>query len=323
MTATLPEVAPPPRPEHIPDLDEARAQDPALVAHQRAWRRRVLLASAPVIVVVLLVALKLLSLPALALTSQATYAGRAYDTSVGAADGLSIANLFEPWVQHFDRGAGLARIGLLTDARTELESSLALVPKSDTGAACMVRTDLLLVVEEQGDSAVRDQQYDQAEAYYKHALSLYDGATQGCFRDPDTNATPKTKKPPQDARNRLLQKQKQAQQQQQGQNGQGQGQGSQGQQNGQGQGSQGQGSQGGGSGSGQNPQGQSGQGQGQGGQSQGQGSGSGGSGSGGSSGNDPLQQLQQQDGQAQQQQQQDQNRQRQFDQQQSGTSKPW
>jgi hypothetical protein len=330
----LPEVAPPPRPDRIPDLNDLAPVDPALVEYRRRVRRRLVLFSGPVVLVILLVAVKLIGMPVLALTAQGTYAGRAYDRTVASADGLAIVNVFEPWVQHFDRGTGLAGIGVLTDARTELENSLALVPKGDTGAACMVRTDLLLVVEEQGDSAVLDQSFDQASAFYAHALSLYNAAPEGCFRDPSNGQTPKTKKPLQDAHDRLLQKQRQAQQQG-GQSGQGQsgGQSGQGQgQSGSGQGQQGQGAPGSGRGSGSQG-GKSGQGQGsglqsQGQQGQGQGSGSNGSsgssGSSGSGGQSPLQQLQQQDSQAQQQQQQEQNRQRYFSQNpEDYGGKPW
>ncbi|AMM21128.1 hypothetical protein AX769_14510 [Frondihabitans sp. PAMC 28766] len=315
-TTLLPPVAPPSPPEHF-DAEAAAGVVPAEVAeYRRRLRRRLMIFSAPVVVVVILVALKLLSMPILAGTAQATYDDHAYDRSIATSDGLSIANVFEPWVQHFDRGTALAQIGVLTDARPELERALTLVPNDDVQASCRVRTDLVLVVEQQGDGAVLDQAYTKAETFYAHALALEKAAPTGCFTDPVTNDAPSTKKPLDDARNRLEQKQKQAQQDaggdQQGNTGSGgQQQGGQSGQSGPG----GQGSSGSGSGSGQGSSGQG---------SSGSGSGSGQSQGSSGSGSDPLQQLQQQDQQAQTEQQQNDDRQRYFKQNpEDYGGKPW
>lgn len=327
MSATLlPPVAPPPPPESIPDPFAEPPVEASVISYRRRLRRRLFLLSSPVVLVVLVVAIKLLSMPVLAAASQATYDGHAYEQSVSASQGLSIANLFQPWVQHFDTGAALARIGVLEPSRRELERALALVPSSDAGASCVVRTDLLLVVEQQGDAAVLDQHYSRADTFYKHALSLYSGAPEGCFRDPQSDQAPKTKKPLQDAHGRLQQKQQQAQQNAEGQQGGSSGgsSGSGGQSQGQGGSGSGGQSQGGGGqsgqdqGGGQSGQGQSGQGQ------SGQGGGGTGSDEGdGSSGSGSLQQLQQQDGQAQTQQQQQEDRNRDFTQTPDYSGKPW
>jgi hypothetical protein len=251
--------------------------------------------------VVVLLAIKLLSMPTLAAVSQATYDGKQYDRSVAASDGLGIVNLFEPWVRHFDRGAALAQIGILVDARTQFESALDLVPANHVAAACMVRTDLALVVEQQGDSAVLDGTLTKASAFYAHALALIKAAPSGCLDTPNTTDAPPTKKPLNDAQSRLEQKQKQAEQQPGGSTpGQG----------GSDPGDQGSsGSDGSGSGSGQS----------------GSGSGSdGSSGDSGTSGQDPLDQLQQQNGDAQKEQQQNNDRNRYFDQNpEQYDGKPW
>ncbi len=298
MTDTLrPLFSPPPPPEVVEPFEREEATPPDVVAYRRSLRRRLLLVSLPVVVVVVLVALKLLSMPVLAAVSQATYGARSYENSVAAADGLGVANVVERWVQHFDRGAALGQIGLLEESRSELERALALVPASDTTSSCRVRTDLVLVVEQQGDSAVLDQQFARADAFYKQSLALLQGAPGGCFRSSDPAATPDSKKPLDDAQSRLEQKQKQAEQQAGGSTGTpGQG-GAPGGQNPGGQNGQGQGSQGG-----QNPSpgGQGGQGQ------------------------SPLDKLQQKDGQAQKQQQQQNDRNRSFEQNPKDYSgKPW
>lgn len=307
MTSVLqPPVAPPPPPDDPeaggPQLPPVA---PEIVAYRRALRRRMILWSLLPVVVVILLALKLLSMPAFAALSQATYGERQFDWTVAAADGLGVVNVFEPWVRHFDRGAGLAQIGVLADSRTEFERALALVPESHVRASCMVRTDLALVVEQQGDSAVLDSTYAKADAFYKHALSIIAAAPAGCFDTPGTTDDPASKKPLDDEKARLQQKQQQAEQQAGGSSGQGgTDQGDQG-----GQGTPGDSGSGGQGDSDSNGGGSSGDGQG---------------GQGGSSSQDPLQKLQEKDGDAQKEQQQNNDRNRSFEQNpEQYSGKPW
>ncbi|ROQ41260.1 hypothetical protein EDF46_0636 [Frondihabitans sp. PhB188] len=308
MTTTLlPPVAPPPPPDDVDALDAAPEVPADLVAYRRRYRRRLFWWSLVPVLLVLVVAVKLLSMPILAGVAQGQYERRNFDQVVAASDGLGPVNVLEPWVRHFDRGTGLAGIGVLVDSRTELERALALVPDSNVAATCRVQTDLALVVEQQGDSAVLDGDLDKASAFYTHALALIDQAPDGCFDDPDSDSAPPSKKPLDDAKSRLEQKQQQAQ-------GQGQSGGSQGQ------GGDQQGDQGQGGGQGDQSKGDSGQGD-----DSGSGSGSGSDqGSGSGSGSDPLDKLQQQNGDAQEQQQRNNDRNRQFDQTPKDyTGKPW
>jgi hypothetical protein len=306
-TTLLPPVAPPPPPDD-PDAGAERLEqvEPEVAAYRRALRRRLLAWSVVPVLLVVLVALKLLSMPVFAGLSQAAYDSGDYDRSVAAADGLGVADVFEPWVRHFDRGTGLARIGVLDESRRELESALSLVPADHVAASCMVRTDLSLVVEQQGDSAVLDGTFDRAAAFYQHALALIRAAPAGCFDTPGTTDDPASKKPLDDEKARLQQKQQQAQQQAGGDQSKGQGGTDQG-----GQGSSGDGSPGSGKDDGSQGDG-------------GSGSQSGGSGGQGGSSDDPLKQLQQKDGDAQKQQQQNNDRNRYFDQNpQQYSGRPW
>lgn len=306
MTTVLqPPVAPPPPPLDPDAFGRAEERvDPALVAYRRRFRRRLFAWSLLPVVVVILLALKLLSLPAFAGVAQATYDAKQYDRSVAASDGLGVVNVFEPWVRHFDRGAALAQIGVLVDARTELETALGLVPDGQVAAACRVRTDLALVVEQQGDSAVLDGSATKASAFYAHALALIKAAPAGCLDTPNTTTPPPTKKPLDDAESRLEQKQAQAEQQAGGDQGSG------------GTDPGGQGSSGG--------DGSSGSGQGDGSQGSGGQGGDGATGQGGSSAQDPLDKLQQQNGDAQKQQQENNDRNRYFGENPEDYSgKPW
>ncbi|BDZ51003.1 hypothetical protein GCM10025867_32440 [Frondihabitans sucicola] len=305
-TLLQPPLAPPPPPiDPEAGVPTSPPVPPEIVEYRRKLRRRMFAWSLLPVVIVILVALKLLSMPTFAALSQATYGAKQYDRSVAMSDGLGVVNVFEPWVRHFDRGAGLAQIGVLVDARNELESALSLVPASHTDASCMVRTDLALVVEQQGDSAVLDGTFDKASAFYKHALALIAAAPAGCFDTPNSTDDPPTKKPLDDAKSRLEQKQQQAEQQAGGS---------------QGQGGTDQGGQGSSGGDGSSD----GSGQSNGGQNGGGSSGDGSSGQGGSSSQDPLDKLQQKDGDAQKQQQQNNDRNRYFGQNpEQYDGKPW
>ncbi|MGA1812272.1 hypothetical protein VH571_07795 [Frondihabitans sp. 4ASC-45] len=299
-TTLLQQVAPPPPPDGIDDVSEPEV--PAdLAAYRRRYRRRLLWWSVVPVVLIVLVALKLLSLPTLAALSQATYDRGAYEQTTTISDGLAPVNVIEPWVRHFERGTGLAGVGVIVDARGEFERALQLVPVANVRAVCMIRTNLALVVEQQGDSARLDGDQTSSTKFYTEALALIDASPDGCFDNSDGAGTPPTKKPLDDEKARLQQKQ----------------QGSGGEDGGQGQGGSNQGDQGQGD---QNGQGDSGSPS----DGSGQGDSQDGDGSSGSSGKDPLDQLQQQNGDAQKQQQENNDRNRQFDQNDGDYSgKPW
>jgi len=160
VTDTL---APPP----VDDRDPATAAEPSLDQYRRRLRRRMFLWSAPVVLVVLLVALKLLSLPLFAGLTQHAYDGRAYERAASLTAPLGVANVVEPWVHHFDRGTAWARVGVLDVARQEFVTALDLAPEGDETVSCVIRTDLVLVIEAQGDAALLELRYADAEQLYE------------------------------------------------------------------------------------------------------------------------------------------------------------
>jgi len=203
VTDTL---APPP----VDDRDRATAAEPSLDQYRRRLRRRMFLWSAPVVLVVLLVALKLLSLPLFAGLTQHAYDARAYERAASLTAPLGVANVVEPWVHHFDRGTAWARVGVLDVARQEFVTALDLAPEGDETISCVIRTDLVLVIEAQGDAALLELRYADAEQLYELGQSTIAEAPEGCFQPPDDPQQPDTSQPLDDAQGRLGDKQQQA-----------------------------------------------------------------------------------------------------------------
>jgi hypothetical protein len=208
VTDTL---APPPVDDRHRDPGRARAAEPTVEQYRRRLRRRLLLWSAPVVLVVLLVALKLLSLPLFAALAQHSYDGRAYERAASLTEPLGVANLVEPWVHHFDRGTAYAQVGVLDVARDEFLAALDLAPEGDETVSCVIRTDLVLVIEAQGDAALLELRYADAEQLYELGQATVAEAPEGCFRPPEDPQQPDTSQPLDEAQGRLGEKQQEAQ----------------------------------------------------------------------------------------------------------------
>lgn len=205
MTDTL---VPPPV-DGVRRAHEAEA-GPSVEQYRRRLRRRLLLWSAPVVLVVLIVALKLLSLPAFAALAQWSYGDREFERSASLTEPLGFANVVEPWVHHFDRGTAYAQIGVLDVARGEFVTALDLAP-DDATISCVIRVNLVLTIEAQGDAALLELRYADAEALYELGQKTVDEAPEGCFQPPEDPQQPDTSQPLDDARQRLDEKGEQAQ----------------------------------------------------------------------------------------------------------------
>jgi len=186
------------------------ATEAEVAAYRRRLRRRLWGWSAPVVLVVLLVALKLLSLPAFAALAQWAYSDREFERAADLSAPLGVANVVEPWVHHSDRGAAYAQVGVLEVARQEFTRALDLAPDDDR-VSCVIRVDLVLTIEAQGDAALLDLRFADAQALYEQGLQVVEEAPEGCFEPPESPQEPDTQQPLDDARDRLDEKGEQAQ----------------------------------------------------------------------------------------------------------------
>jgi hypothetical protein len=148
-------------------------------------RRRLLIYSAPVVVVALLVTIKLFSV--VLVGNSAGHSFSRGDGSAVRADAaiLGVVNVVEPARAPFAAGTAAVLDGRLEDADARFADALGL---SDTVGSCPARVNLELVRETQGDRAATAGDRARADERYASALAVVDAAPRGCFAgntDPD------------------------------------------------------------------------------------------------------------------------------------------
>ncbi|AYF97148.1 hypothetical protein [Protaetiibacter intestinalis] len=153
--------------------------DPLLRANRRRRlaRRIALIASAPLVIVALLVCGKLLSMYAFANQAISSYAAGDYPGTVSAARGQEPFNYFEPYKAPFNRGVGLADAGELDAARLAFEEALALATGMEE---CPVRVNLSIVWERIGDAAEQRGDAVTATQAWQEALIVVQEAPADC-----------------------------------------------------------------------------------------------------------------------------------------------
>ena len=142
-------------------------------------RRRLLLATVLPALLVLLLALKLLSLPVL--TSSASGAHESGDGGGvrSAGERLGVVNLVERWRAPYVEGTGRAMAGDLEGGRADLE--LALGRTSAPQDDCTVRTNLVLTIERQSAAAGEAGDRDAEQRLAEEALALSEEGPDGCL----------------------------------------------------------------------------------------------------------------------------------------------
>jgi hypothetical protein len=148
-------------------------------------RRRLLIYSAPITVFALLVAVKLISVVVAGNSAVSAFASG--DGTAGRADAavLGVANVVEPAKAPFAAGAAAVLDGRLDDADSDFTAALA---RTDAARSCLVRVNLELVRETQGDRAAAAGDRARADKRYASALAVVNDAPQNCFSgnsDPD------------------------------------------------------------------------------------------------------------------------------------------
>jgi hypothetical protein len=165
-------------------------------------RRRLLIYSAPLTVVAVLVAVKLVSVVVAGNSAASAFAsGDGSAVRVDAAI-LGVANVVEPARAPFAAGAAAVLDGRLEDADRLFTAAFA---RTGPDGSCPVRVNLELVRETQGDRAAAAGDRARATERYASALSVVDGAPQACFSGND-DSDPQRRTIRDDAANRLAAK---------------------------------------------------------------------------------------------------------------------
>jgi hypothetical protein len=148
-------------------------------------RRRLLVFSAPVAVVVFAVLLKLWSVVIAGGAATSDFAGRNTGALRGDVVTLNLFNVVEPAKAHAAAGGLAVLEDRLDEADRRFSEALA---HTEPTASCPTRVDLELVRETLGDRAAAGLDGNSAVAWYRGALAVVQAAPGGCFTgntDPD------------------------------------------------------------------------------------------------------------------------------------------
>lgn len=152
----------------------------------KAHRRRLLLWSAVPVLLVLLLAAKLLSLGVLADRAASGFAAGNASAVDAAARGMGVANVVEPHKAPFAAGDAAVLAGDYGTARHLFDQALGMVP-AGSGEECLVRVNLVLVIERLGDLRLQAGDPSSALPFFREALATAGQAPEGCL-SPDAEA---------------------------------------------------------------------------------------------------------------------------------------
>ncbi len=175
--STLTTQRPRPSPSHLP----GRAETEQARAARLALRRRLVVGSLPGVAVLLLVALKLLTMVAAGAAAGNAYAAGNITGVEQAAARMGFLNIIESYKAPFARGDGRVLVGDFDGARAAYEEALAMAPR-DAVAACKIRVNLVLSLEKLGDAAGSASGAPAAKPFFDRVQQVVDGAPKGCFQ---------------------------------------------------------------------------------------------------------------------------------------------
>lgn len=148
-------------------------------------RRRLILFSAPAVLVALVAAVKMISVVIVGHAAVSDFARRDAGAVGGDISTLQVFNVLESGKVRFAQGDLAALEGNLSQAEARFSEVLS---HSDAAQSCPVRINLELVRETRGDLAARAGSLDSAAQRYTSALAVINDAPKRCFEgndDPD------------------------------------------------------------------------------------------------------------------------------------------
>ncbi|MDO5287243.1 MAG: tetratricopeptide repeat protein, partial [Actinomycetia bacterium] len=135
----------------------------------RSVRVRLLLGFAPLALLMLVFAGKVLLMVGANESGREAYAQQAYETAEADFGRNRRGDLLQDWVASYNRGTTLVRMHRYEEARADLERALARVPAEYD---CMVRVNLVLAMEGQADDLMTQRRAADAEQLYAAAREL-------------------------------------------------------------------------------------------------------------------------------------------------------
>ncbi|OCB16821.1 hypothetical protein A5717_00145 [Mycolicibacterium porcinum] len=141
-------------------------------------RRRLLVYSAPVALVLVVAIVKLLSVVVIGHSAAASFADRDTEALAGDVGRLEVLNVVQPGKTSFAAGALAVLEDRLTDADRYFTEAVA---RLDGAEACSARVNLELVRETLGDRATAASDTRVALGHYLAARDVIDRAPESCF----------------------------------------------------------------------------------------------------------------------------------------------
>ncbi|MGV0793869.1 hypothetical protein [Mycolicibacterium sp. XJ1819] len=154
-------------------------------ARRLRLRRRLVMLSVPAAVVVLVAAVKMISVVLAGNSAVADFEAGDADRLRSNAAILGLLNVIEPAKAPFAAGTSAVLDGRLDDADARFADALS---RTGVAESCPVRINLELVRERLGDIAAWEARPDEAADRYRGALAIVEGAPGACFAgntDPD------------------------------------------------------------------------------------------------------------------------------------------
>ena len=134
-------------------------------------------ASLPVAVLLGVVIIKLVFMMLFAQLSIGYAASGDYKAALSVARWNLIGNVVDPWRAYYNTGTAELGLELYDDSRNSLSYALQTAPLPES---CMVRTNLALAIEGQGDIANEIDEFEQAALYYDQAVAMLDNMPDEC-----------------------------------------------------------------------------------------------------------------------------------------------
>lgn len=146
-------------------------------------RRRMILATILPAIVLVVLAIRFLTLPVFIGQAQDAHGGDDGPGMVKAADRLHPLNIVERWRAPFVEGTGKSIDGDLEGGRADLETALDRTknPQDD----CTVRTNLVITISQQADAAKEAGDEDKEKSLAEEALKLIEEGPEGCLDGSD------------------------------------------------------------------------------------------------------------------------------------------
>ncbi|OBF31421.1 hypothetical protein A5719_31030 [Mycolicibacterium peregrinum] len=148
-------------------------------------RRRLLVYSAPVALVLVIAIVKLLSVVLIGNSTAASFTDRDIEALRSEVGRLQVLNVVEPGKASFAAGALAVLEGRLVDADQNFSDAVA---RLNGAQSCSARINLELVRESLGDRASAASDGRTALSHYLSAREVIDRAPAGCFADSEAPA---------------------------------------------------------------------------------------------------------------------------------------